>query len=97
MKLIIQNNNGDEVYKREFEENELNSFVTCKDCKHFYQHYGLSDVPMKPMYMVESEDKVRFLHKINAGHCAGTGRIKNIVPDGRVCKCFVLNEDRFDL
>lgn len=54
---------------------------TCKDCKHFYQHYGLIDGK---------------LYCIRCGHC-GKGRVKHRRPDGAACDAFEAGKTEWEL
>ena len=93
MQLIIKNDEGNEIYKRQFKAHELNSFAKCKDCKHFVQHYGLSETAYKPFHPVKCGDQVMFLHELYCGHCVGGRSSKRVNTDDRVCNNFVLNDN----
>ena len=53
------------------------SETTCRSCKYFYQHYGLSQGR---------------LHWLNCGHCTHKARTKHKRPDKKACDHYAQGE-----
>lgn len=90
MKLIIQNDNGENIYERTAGLHEFNDLLRCEDCKHYIQHYVISDVPNTNNLVVWNGKEGAFLCELYEGHCTGCRSCKKVKKNGVICNHFVL-------
>lgn len=97
MKLIIQNDNGENIYERDAHLYECSDILKCKDCANFIQHYALTDIPNKDGCIAKHCKKIGFLTELGVGHCTAKPQCKTVNNTGRICNKFVLGAEQNNL
>lgn len=93
MKIIVQDNKGNNIYERSATLCELEKVLSCKDCKYFIQHYSITNSPDNKCITCCKNGKTMFVTELNCGHCFGFRGVKSAKPDGRICQNFALRSE----
>ena len=91
MKNVIKGENDNILYERGASAFEMKKILACKDCKHYVQHYTLSNVRTTvPVFCSDGTKRV-YLNALYEGHCIGRRNAKTVKPDAQICEHFELN------